>query len=105
MYSENLCCLTSHLSEHQGNTGASGLPGLVGFPGAGIQGEKVRLMKMLGIFFPMFFLYCCNYKSIPQCFSVNFQGEQGPVGPSGPRGPPGLGIVGPKVSSTVSEES
>lgn len=34
-----------------------------------------------------------------------FQGEQGPVGPSGPRGPPGLGIVGPKVNSKVSEES
>ena len=33
-----------------------------------------------------------------------FQGEQGPFGPSGPRGPPGLGIVGPKVSSMVSED-
>ena len=53
--------LTSHLSDHQGNTGASGLPGLVGFPGAGIQGEKARLMTMLGIFFPMFFPYSCNY--------------------------------------------
>lgn len=39
-------CVTAHLCD-QGNTGASGLPGLVGFPGVGIQGEKVRPTQLL----------------------------------------------------------
>lgn len=41
-------CLTSHLSDLQGNTGAPGLPGLMGFPAVGIQGEKARPKPKLG---------------------------------------------------------
>lgn len=41
-----LLCVTSHLCD-QGSTGASGLPGLVGFPGVGIQGEKVSPTQLL----------------------------------------------------------
>lgn len=57
----NVSCydeLTPHWSGPQGNTGAPGLPGLVGFPGPGIQGEKAGTIKMLQICFPyLTFIY------------------------------------------------
>lgn len=41
-------CLTSHLCDLQGNAGAPGLPGLMGFPSVGVPGEKVRPTQTLG---------------------------------------------------------
>lgn len=46
LFCPSILCVTAHLCD-QGNTGASGVPGLVGFPGVGIQGEKVRPTRLL----------------------------------------------------------
>uniref|UniRef100_A0A3Q1GGD7 Collagen, type XXVIII, alpha 1b n=1 Tax=Acanthochromis polyacanthus TaxID=80966 RepID=A0A3Q1GGD7_9TELE len=94
------------LCNPQGNTGANGLPGLVGFPGAGIQGEKASLTKKPQISLLCFSLLVQLHSKI-RFFSlilggsrtsdilVNFQGEPGPDGAAGIPGIPGEdGAVG-----------
>ena len=78
----------------------------------GPQGKGSKERRLLFALIPLICcLYCCTQLNIrsrgnePSDDGSFVQGNQGPVGPVGPRGSPGVGLMGPKVSLKLRDQT